>query len=135
MGVGGRSGWWASLNTRLFNRTCFAYISGKLGWGDPTPCPPGSDGPTVLLLLTPFWLLTDVVASNATFSSSIGHVSYCSLLLSDCIFVIKVPMWNSITTVCNRLFHVACHVFPVEATFTLLCCIAPCVPRSSLRTC
>ena len=87
MGVGGRSGWWASANTRLFNGTCFAYISGKLEGGNLTPSP-GSDGPTVLLLLTPFWLLTDVVASNATFSSSIGHVSYCSLLLSDCIFVI-----------------------------------------------
>ena len=85
VGVGGRSVWWASANTRLFNGTCFAYISGKMGGGDLTP---GSDDPTVLLLLTPFWLLTDVVASNATFSSSIGHVSYCSLLLSDCIFVI-----------------------------------------------
>jgi hypothetical protein len=61
------------------------------GWGIAPPPPLtnfGSDGPTVLLLLTPFWLLTEVVASNATFSSSIGHVSYCSLLLSDCIFVI-----------------------------------------------
>ena len=59
------------------------------GGSDPlTPHHPDSDSPTVLLLLTPFWLLTDVVASNATFSSSIGHVSYCSLLLSDCIFVI-----------------------------------------------
>ena len=85
-------GWGASVDTRPFNGTCFVFISVKIWKGGGSPPPPmthsGSDGPTVLLLLTPFWLLTDVVASNATFSSSIGHVSYCSLLLSDCIFVI-----------------------------------------------